>query len=142
IITRVQPNFLIRRALQLGLTANALRPLRARGNAAFPVFFAGWLTGELAPQLLAATVADTAVHLARHGVRGRSTQAGLAMAAASAAGLGALIRTGHGAREEIEKALTEALGDDYASELGRSDLGLPWGELALPFRMGAPDVRV
>ena len=64
------------------------------------------------------------------------------MAAASAAGLAALIRTGHGAREEIEKALTSALGEDYAAELGRSDLGLPWGELALPFRMGAPDVRV
>jgi acetyl esterase/lipase len=137
----VQPNFLIRRAVQLGLTANALRPLRGRSTT-IPVFFAGWLTGELAPQFLALTAADTAVHLARHGVRDRSTRVGLALAAATAAGLGALIRTGHGAREEIEKALTEALGDDYAEELGRSDLGLPWGELALPFRMGAPDVRV
>jgi acetyl esterase/lipase len=137
----VQPNFLIRRAVQLGLTANALRPLRARSTT-IPVFFAGWLTGELAPQFLALTAADTALHVARHGVGDRSTKAGLAMAAASAAGLAALVRTGHGAREEIEKALTSALGSDYAAELGRSDLGLPWGELALPFRMGAPDVRV
>jgi acetyl esterase/lipase len=137
----VQPNFLIRRAVQLGLTANALRPLRARSTT-IPAFFAGWLTGELAPQFLALTAADSLVHVARHGVRDRSTQAGLAMAAASAAGLAALVRTGHGAREEIEAALTNALGEDYAAELGRSDLGLPWGELALPFRMGAPDVRV
>ena len=135
------PNFLLRRAIQLGLTANALRPVRTQ-TAAFPVFFAGWLTGELAPQLLALTAADTAVHLARHGVRDRSTQAGLALAAASAVGLGALIRSGQGAREEVESALTEALGDDYAAELGRSDLGLPWRELALPFRMSAPDVHV
>jgi acetyl esterase/lipase len=137
----VQPNFLIRRAVQLGLAANALRPLRARSTSV-PVFFAGWLTGELAPQFLALTAADTAVHLARHGVRDRSTRVGLALAAATAAGLGASIRTGHGARDEIERALTEALGEDYAEELGRSDLGLPWSELALPFRMGAPDVRV
>jgi acetyl esterase/lipase len=137
----VQPNFLIRRAVQLGLAANALRPLRARSTSV-PVFFAGWLTGELAPQFLALTAADTAVHLARHGARDRSTRVGLALAAATAIGLGASIRNGHGARDEIEKALTEALGDDYAEELGRSDLGLPWSELALPFRMGAPDVRV
>lgn len=137
----VQPNFLIRRAVQLGLAANALRPLRARSTSV-PAFFAGWLTSELAPQFLALTAADTAVHLARHGVRDRSTQVGLGLAAATAVGLGASIRTGHGARDEIERALTEALGDDYAEELGRSDLGLPWSELALPFRMGAPDVQV
>ncbi|MEA5364936.1 alpha/beta hydrolase [Amycolatopsis sp., V23-08] len=137
----MQPNFLIRRAVQLGLAANALRPLRARSTSV-PAFFAGWLTSELAPQFLALTAADTAVHLARHGVRDRSTQVGLGLAAATAVGLGASIRTGHGARDEIERALTEALGDDYAEELGRSDLGLPWSELALPFRMGAPDVQV
>lgn len=140
-MTGVQPNFLIRRAVQLGLAANALRPLRARSTS-IPAFFAGWLTSELAPQFLALTAADTAVHLARHGARDRSTRVGLALAAATAVGLGASIRTGHGARDEIERALREALGDDYAEELGRSDLGLPWGELALPFRMGAPDVHV
>ncbi len=135
----MQPNFLIRRAVQLGLTANALRPPNTQ-NAAFPVFFAGWLTGELAPQLLALTAADTALHLARHGKH--SSRAGVAMAAASAAGLGALMRAGHGARAEVEAALTEALGDSYADELGRSDLGLPWRELAMPFRMSSPEVRV
>ena len=132
----MQPNFLIRRATQLALTANALRPIPAR-NGAFPVFFAGWLTAELAPQLLALTVADTALHVARHG-RG-SNRAGLALAAASAAGLGALIKTGAGARAEVDAALAEALGEDYAEE---TDFGLPWRELALPFRMSAPDVVV
>lgn len=135
----MQPNFLIRRAVQLGLTANALRPPHIR-NAEFPVFFAGWLTGELAPQLLALTAADTALHVARHGKH--SSRAGLAMAAASAAGLGALIAAGNRARDEVETALTEALGSDYASQLGRSDLGLPWRELAMPFRMSSPEVHV
>jgi len=135
----VQPNFLIRRAVQLGLTANALRPPHIR-NAEFPVFFAGWLTGELAPQLLALTAADTALHVARHGKN--SSRAGLAVAAATAAGLGALMQAGHRARDEVETALTEALGPDYADELGRSDLGLPWRELAMPFRMSSPEVRV
>jgi len=75
--------------------------------------------------------------VARHG-RG-SNRAGLALAAASAAGLGALIKTGAGARAEVDAALTEALGEDYAEE---TDFGLPWRELALPFRMSAPDVVV
>src|SRR2546421_251441 len=52
---------LLRRAALLGLTANALRP--ARGRWSVPAFAAGWLTAELAPQLLAAHTIDTIAHL-------------------------------------------------------------------------------
>jgi acetyl esterase/lipase len=133
---------LLRRAVALGLTANALRP--ARGRLSVPAFFAGWLTAELAPQLLAVQTTDTLVHLARHGLRTRDDRLGLAMGALSAAGLGALITAGRGARDEVEHALVEALGPDYAGRLGHrptaTDLATPWRALALPFRMRDPEV--
>ena len=43
------------------LTANAIRPVPGF-RAGIPAFFAGWLTSELAPHLLALTAADTAAH--------------------------------------------------------------------------------
>lgn len=134
----MQPNFRLRRALQLALTANAVRPLR--GRASIPAFFAGWLTAELAPHLLALTAADSAAHVARNGLR-RSDRLGLTMAAASAAGLATLVGSGLRARDEVEKALTEALGSDYGDEPDPADLAVPWRQLLLPFRMHDPQVR-
>ena len=140
----MRPNFVTRRAIQLGLTANALRPFRSE-HAAFPSFFAGWLTGELAPHLLALTAVDTAQHLLRHGSRSRADRIGLALAGLSAAGLGNLIVTSQRARSEIENALNEGIGTDYLEQLEHppspTDLATPWGQLAMPFRMRDPDVR-
>ncbi|PXY28078.1 alpha/beta hydrolase [Prauserella muralis] len=137
------PSFRTRQAVQLALTANALRPLRAP-QTAIPAFFAGWLTGELAPHLLALTAADTAAHLARRGPR-RADKAALAMAALSAGGLGALIASAQRARGAVEQALVEALGTGYERDLPRPpsarDLATPWGQLVLPFRQHNPDVR-
>ena len=133
---------LLRRAAVLGLTANALRP--AGGRWSVPAFFAGWLTAELAPQLLAANTAGTIVSLARNGLRTRDDKIALAMSALSIAGLGSLIATGRGARAEIEHALCETLGEDYASGLERvpsaADLATPWRQLMLPFHMRDPEV--
>ncbi|GAA5163961.1 alpha/beta hydrolase [Amycolatopsis dongchuanensis] len=140
----MRPRFLTRRAIQLALTANALRPLPGE-RAAIPAFFAGWLTNELAPHLLALTAADTAAHLARHGLRTRSDRAGLALSMASMAGLGALIADAQRARGEVEHALAEALGEQYLEDLRRppdpKDLATPWGQLVMPFRMRNPEVR-
>ncbi|MEV4597366.1 alpha/beta hydrolase [Amycolatopsis sp. NPDC049253] len=137
----MKPAFLTRRAAQLGLTAVALRPPRNRATS-IPVFFTTWLTDELAPQLLALTAADTVQHLLRHGRR--SSKAGVALAALSAAGLGALVATAQKARGEVESALTEALGPDYSTRLEHPpsprDLATPWGQLALPFRGRDPEV--
>jgi acetyl esterase/lipase len=133
---------LLRRAALLGLTANALRP--ARGRWSVPAFAAGWLTAELAPQLLAAHTVDTVAHLSRHGLRARADRIALAMGLLSIAGLGTLIATGQGARKEIEHALRETLGEDYATGLERvpqaADLATPWRQLLLPFRMRNPEV--
>lgn len=140
----MRPRFLTRRVIQLALTANALRPLRG-GATVLPMFLAGWLTGELAPHLLALAAADTAAHLARSGERSRSDRIGAGLAALSAAGLGALIVDSQRARGAVERALAEALGPRYLENLRRppspKDLATPWGQLVLPFRMRNPDVR-
>ncbi|WP_236788435.1 alpha/beta hydrolase [Amycolatopsis sp. GM8] len=140
----MRPRFLTRRAVQLALTANAMRPVPG-ARAAIPAFFAGWLTGELAPHLLALTVADTAAHVARYGARTTADRVALALAGASAAGLGALIADAQRARGQVEQALAEALGPKYLQDLRRpadpKDLATPWGQLVLPFRMRDPDVR-
>ncbi|MFC6697508.1 alpha/beta hydrolase [Nocardioides daphniae] len=74
--------YLVRQTLVAALTANALRPSRSfRGGALS--FLAGFLTVELAPQILAANSVDTAVHLLRR----RRSWPGLALAAFSTAGL-------------------------------------------------------
>ncbi|KAA9158269.1 alpha/beta hydrolase [Amycolatopsis acidicola] len=140
----MRPRFLTRRAIQLALTANALRPVPGE-RAAIPAFFAGWLTGELAPHLLALTAADTAAHLARHGARSRADRVALGLSALSAAGLGKLIVDSQRARGKVEDALAEALGPRYVEDLSRppdpNDLATPWGQLVMPFRMRDPAVR-
>jgi len=132
----------LRRAALLGLTVNALRP--ARGRLSIPAFAAGWLTAELAPQLLAAHTVDTVASLARHGLRSRDDRIAAALGLLSIAGLGTLIATGHGARAEVEHALAETLGEDYTSGLSAlpnaADLATPWRQIALPFRMRDPEV--
>jgi acetyl esterase/lipase len=132
-----------RQLVQLGLAANALRPVPG-GTAGVPAFFSGWLTAELASHLLAATAIDTGIHLARHGVHSRRDLLGLAAAGANVAAYGALIAGGRRASGEIEAALVEALGADYRAAIARDplpdDVSAPWRALALPFRMA--DVNV
>ena len=130
--------FLTRQLVQLGFTANALRPVPG-GPASVPAFFSGWLTGELAPHLAAATALDAVVHTARHGVRTRRDAVGLLAAAANLAGFAALTGRGRRAAGEIEDALVEALGTGYRDAIVRDplpdDLSAPFSALALPFRM-------
>ena len=107
--------------------------------------FAGWLTAELAPHLLALTVADTAGELVRRRETPRRRAAGLALAAGTAAGLGAIIKQSQDARGVIEDALCETLGRQYAEALDHkptdTDLATPWRELLWPFRMRTDDVE-
>ena len=116
------------------LTANALRPLPGR-YAAIPSFVAGWLTGELAPHLLAMTVLDTGRELAR----GRGRTRDLALGALALVGLATLVRRAYGVGDLVEDALREGLGVDYQDQLSSvptpRDLATPWREVARPFRM-------
>ncbi|MBF4162127.1 alpha/beta hydrolase [Nocardioides acrostichi] len=134
-------SFLRRRAVTAALTANALHPLPGYGPAV-PSFFAGWLTDELAPHWLASTVLDTGVQLAR----GKRDPLALGLAVASVAGLGYLIDQSGRVREEVETALTESIGADYAEQLDAAptpaELAVPWRKLVNPFRMRDAGVRV
>ncbi|WP_204164393.1 alpha/beta hydrolase [Nocardioides daejeonensis] len=126
--------YLRRQMITAALTANALRPARSV-RAGIPSFAAGWLTSELAPHLLALTAADTAVHLAR----GRRSPLGVALAAASAVGLGSIVRESQRAQDRVESALVDGIGADYVEQLDAlpspADLATPWRSLVNPFAM-------
>lgn len=133
--------FLRRQLVTTALVANALRPPPGF-RAGIPVFFAGWLTGELAPHLLTLTAADAAAHV----TRGRRDKAALAVAALNAAGLAYLVVGSRKVREHVEEALTEGLGVDYVEQLDDeptpADLAVPWRQLATPFRFRARGITV
>ncbi len=140
--------FLRRQLITAALTANAVRPPRGfrRGVGAF---LAGWLTGELAPQLAAWTAADAALQLTRH-PDGRHPdarrRAGLVLAGGSLLGLAHLVRGSTRSRHEVEAALVEGIGVDYVEQLDApptpAELATPWRSLLTPFRLRDPRVRV
>lgn len=126
--------FLRRQLVTAALTANAFRPLPGM-RAGIPSFFAGWIAGEMAPQLLALTVADAAAHVGPK----RRNKAGLALAAVSAAGLAHLVRSAEQVKHGVEDALTEGLGVEYVDRLDAAptpaELATQWRSLARPFRL-------
>ena len=123
-----------RRALfYAALTANAVRPLPGY-RAGVPSFFAGWITGELAPQWLAVTSADALTHLTAK----RRDPVALALAGGAAVGLGYLVSQARRDQHRAEDALSEALGEDYQDQLDQlptpAELATPWRSLVNPFR--------
>ncbi|HUQ00554.1 MAG TPA: alpha/beta hydrolase [Aeromicrobium sp.] len=124
-------NYTARQAILLALVANALRPLRNRVTV-IPAFFAGWLTGELAPHILVVQAADTVNALRRR----RASLLGLALGALSAAGLTVLTRRSHAVAAQI---------DDMLRELEVPDDTDPKTRLAVyarPFKMSDRGVQV
>jgi acetyl esterase/lipase len=133
--------FLRRQVVTAALTANAIRPLPGF-EVGIPSFAAGWLTGELAPHVLAVTAADAATHA----VGKRRSPLGLALAATSMAGLGFLIKQSRKVQTEAEDALVEGIGADYIEQLESeptpAELATPWRQLLFPFRMRNTAVKV
>jgi acetyl esterase/lipase len=140
-----QVSFLSRQGVVAALTANALRPPRNQ-RAGVPAFVAGWLFSETAPQMLALTALDAAVHLTKGRRRGVRAKAGLALAGASALGLAHMVRQSHQAKEVLEDALVDGLGVDYVEQLDEvpdpADLATPWHKVARPFNFADEGVRV
>lgn len=112
----------LRQLAVASLTANALRPQGATYTA-IPSFAAGWLTGELAPQLLALSAADTLVSAARR----RVTPLGLALAVGSAVGLGTIVAQSLRAGVVLDDALTDTAGTPEVRD------SASWTTLARPF---------
>lgn len=133
--------FLKRQLVNLALVANAARPVPGV-PVSVPVFFAGWLSGELAPHMLAVTAADSAYSVARHGFR--AERRGLLAAGLAAGGYAALMASGQRSRSDVEEALGASLGEDYGARLARApedaDLVTPWRAMLNPFRMADVDV--
>jgi acetyl esterase/lipase len=126
------PSFRTRALLYAALTANAIRPLPGF-RAGVPSFFAGWITTELAPHWLAVTAADAATHLDEK----RRDPVALALAGATAAGLGYLIHQAQRDQHTAEAALTAALGAEYGERLDQlptpAERRTPWRTLVNPF---------
>ncbi len=132
--------YLRRRVVTAVLTANAWRPVPGFRAGAY-AFLPGWWAGELAPQLLAATVADTAVAV----VRRKATLPGLALAGATAVGLVAMIRRSRQVRVLMDGCIDHDLGAELAADLDPitpEELATPWSNLVTPFRRSDPRVRV
>jgi acetyl esterase/lipase len=139
-------SFRRRQLVAAALTANALRPLGGR-YVSIPAFFAGWLGSELAPQLLAATLVDTTAELTVRRKRlGHPSSSGLALAAATTAGLGYLIVNAIRSATHVESTLRDGLGEDYLDELEEApsaeDLKLRVREIARPFKLAQPGIEV
>ena len=141
-------SYLRRQLVLAALTANAVRPVPAPTAAIIPRFFAGWLSSELAPQLLAASALDTALELTvRRNRAGHPDARGLVVAGAVAAGLGWVVLAATRSGERIEATLRDGLGADYLDDLDEGasaadDVRTTLRELAHPFRLTRPGVEV
>lgn len=139
-------SFRSRQLVTAALTANALRPLGGT-RTAVPVFVAGLLASELAPQLLVATVVDGAAELTVRRSRSHpASRSGLALAAVAAAGLAYMVLGAIRSATHVESNLRAGLGEDYLDELeeppSAEELTLRMREIARPFKLAQPDVEV
>jgi acetyl esterase/lipase len=135
-------SYALRQAALLGLAANAIRPVGGR-VAAIPGFFAGWLTSELAPQLLTISVADTVAEVARSRQK-KGSRAALLLGAASAGTLASLVLSASRASADAEAALVTGIGPDYADLTGTDpvDRRVPRSSVARPFNLRSREVEV
>lgn len=125
-------------------TLNAYRPFRLP-VATVPVFFASWLTTELALHHIAWQAVASAIFIRLGALDAWPGWAGLGITLASWVGLAGLVRVGLGAGREMETSLREALGDGYRDEIdpdlaGRHGVGVPRHRLALAFYTRRRDV--
>lgn len=126
--------FFVLSILGLALTVNAWRPIRHVWVSVF-VFFAGWLTAELAPLLLVLHIGGVAWFVAQGAVQGALGTAALGISVGVAGGLVALIVDAQRSSDIVERALVDGLGETYErrSEAGARALGVSIRRMLLPF---------
>ena len=98
-------------------TWNALHPIREHPRWASLSFLAGWLTGELPLHHIAWQVVATLFFASAGALDAWPGLLGLLLSFASWAGLVAVYQRAYEAEPAVERALCEALGDDYESQL-------------------------
>jgi acetyl esterase/lipase len=117
--------YLLGSALAAANTAYGLRPFPTPGFSNLFSWAPAWLTGELPMPYLAAQTAMTGLAVRGGALRTAAGRAGLALSAASAAGLLELRRRGRQAGGVLEAALTEALGPEYRGRIRQPRLPGP-----------------
>jgi transposase InsO family protein len=98
-------------------TLAAVRPPQRPRWLGVPVFFAGWLTGELALHHIVWQALATAGFVFAGALDAWPGRVGLAVTLASWAGLVLSLRTSHAAHHVLERSLRDALGPDYRERL-------------------------
>jgi acetyl esterase/lipase len=106
-------------ALEAFTTLDVYRPVSRRGPLSPLVFFSTWPVSELPVQAAMFQVATAAALSRPRDVRSRRGIAGLALTAASVAGLLGVRRAAGRVDGELELALVDALGPDYRHEIRR-----------------------
>ncbi|HZN14777.1 MAG TPA: alpha/beta hydrolase [Acidimicrobiales bacterium] len=125
--------FVVLAVVGLLATLNALRPV-VLTPLRIPGFFPGWLTAELAPQLLLLHVVFVGLFVAGHD----ATPVGLVLAAATALGLVKLIVDGQRAEGVIDDAVESGL-QPYGVP-PKTDVSRTWPQLVTPLRVQHRDV--
>jgi acetyl esterase/lipase len=128
-------------------TFNAYLPHRRLGPLTVPSFFAGWLTSELSAHHFAWQLAATVFFVWMGALEAWPGWLGLGITLASWVGLLAMVPVSGRAKDVVEDALVDALGDDYAAagapalaEAARV-ASAPRGRLLNPFRLHDPTVQ-
>lgn len=114
---RVGQAFLAVSAIGAVRTLNAWRPVSRTGRTSVLAFPGGLTVSEMPLHSLAWQALATAGFVAAGSLRSRAGRAGLALTAASWAGLVGLDRIAARADEVLEAALVEGLGPDYRSRM-------------------------
>ena len=132
----METTFLAASIAGLLLTVNAwARPHRGI-TLTIPVFFAGWVTGELAPLLLVFHVLGVTWFVSEGALAGWQGWVALGLSAGTFVGLGLIVRESLRVADVLEEALRSGLGAGYRSVLeSRAPYRerLRWGSLAMPF---------
>jgi acetyl esterase/lipase len=126
----------------------AIRPPRRPRWLGVLVFFAGWLTSELAFHHIAWQALATLAFVWAGALSAWPGWLGLGITLASWAGLLAALRTAHAADAVAERSLAEALGPDYADRVHpevtrrHAEPPPPRRQPLNPFAFRDPEVRV
>jgi acetyl esterase/lipase len=110
---------LVAGAVEALTTLDVFRPFSRRGVLSPLVFFSTWPVSELPIQAASFQVALAAALARPQDLRTRRGQLGLALTAASVAGLFGVRRAADRVDGELEMALVDALGPDYRHHLRR-----------------------
>jgi acetyl esterase/lipase len=116
--------YLIAAAVGVAFALNAHRPFARTGRLSVSAFFAGWLTAELPLWHIVWQLVATAGFVAAGALAAWPGWLGLALAVVSWALLADLFVRARKARDIIERALEEALGDGYRARFARAFRGL------------------